>query len=214
MRERGRGRTLRETRSSSACDHKSSPPAWSAPTRRSLDRLDRQAATGDQPGNHRVGVPHLTRCELVATPDGGGYVGNEVEYTPRELWIIRQSLRTLDSLIDVRDHSATPAAHLVPEDPKSPRPAACDRTFGNDATLSAVAVANRRLLDHEATLFHMHDKRRVVEIARSPPLEPRCDRLEDAPIEPHEVAARADREPVEVNPGLELCIHAGIVRAS
>ena len=44
-----------------------------------LDRLGREAAACDQPGDHRVGVPHLARCELVATPDGRRDVGNEVE---------------------------------------------------------------------------------------------------------------------------------------
>ncbi|HEX2346030.1 MAG TPA: hypothetical protein VHI12_05560 [Gaiellaceae bacterium] len=120
-------------------------------------------------------------------------------------------LRALDRFIDIRDGSATPATHLIAEDPEASRPAASDRTFGNHATLLNVVVADGRLLDHEASLRHLHDERGVVEIARRPPLKPRCDRLEDASVQPHQVAARAEREPVEVDPGSRLCRHAGIL---
>ena len=96
----------------------------------------------------------------------------------------------------------------VPEDPEAPRPAASDCTFGNNATLPAVAVGDRRLLDHEAALRHAHLKRRVVEVARRPPLEPGCHGLKDPSVQSHRVAARAQREPVEVNGGSRLASHA------
>jgi hypothetical protein len=135
---------------------------------------------------------------------------SQVERSLRYIWIIREPLRTFDSFVDVRDDSATPAPHFVAEDPKTSRPAASDRTLGYNATLPAVAVGDRRLLDHEASLRHAHLKRRVVEGVRHAPLEPRRHRLEDAPVQPHRLAARAEREPVEVDPRLGLCSHTGI----
>jgi len=191
--------------------YKSSTPPWSTPTHRRIDRLGAEAAACDKPGSRRIGVPHLARSEFVATPYGRGNVGSQVEDPPGYIWIIRQSLRTFDRFIDIQDDSATPAAHLVAEDPEASRPAASDRTFGNHATLLAVVVADGRLLDHEASLGHLHDERGVVEIARRPSLKPRCDRLEDASVQPHRVAARAEREPVEVDSDFRLCRHAGIL---
>jgi hypothetical protein len=138
-------------------------------------------------------------------------VGNQVEDTPSQILVIRQSPRALDCLVGVRDGSATPAPHLVPEDPKASRPAASDRTFGDDATLGAVVVGRRRLLDHIARLRYANLERRVVEVARRASLDPSCDRLEDSPVQPNRVAAGAEREPVEVDPSLRLCRHAGIL---
>jgi hypothetical protein len=60
---------------------------------------------------------------------------------------------------------------------------------------------DRRLLDHERSLRKFDLKRGVVEIARRPPLQPRGQRLVDASVEPDEVPARAERQPVQVNPG-------------
>jgi len=62
-------------------------------------------------------------------------MGDQAEHSLRYIWIVRQSLRTLDRFVDVRDDSATPAAHLVAEDPEASRPAASDRTLRDDAAL-------------------------------------------------------------------------------
>jgi hypothetical protein len=185
-------------------------PAWSAPAHRWVDRLGREAAACDQPGDDRVGVPHLAHAEFVSTPNGSGNVRSKIEHSLGDISIIRQSLRTFDCFVDVRDDSATPTAHLVAEDPEPSCPAASNRAFGNNATLLAVAVGDRRLLDHEAALRHAHLECGVVEVARRPPLEPRCHRLEDAPVQPHRMPACAKREPVEVDPRFRLCSHTGI----
>jgi hypothetical protein len=191
--------------------YKSGTPPWSTPTHRRIDRLGGEAAACDKPGSRRIGVPHLPRAELVPTPHGRRNVRSQVEDPSGYIWIIRQSLRTFDRFIGIRDDSATPATHLVAEDPEASRPAASDGTLGDDAALSAVVVADGRLLDHEASLRHLHDERGVVEIARRPSLKPRCDRLEDASVQPHRMAARAEREPVEVDSSSRLCRHAGIL---
>jgi hypothetical protein len=84
------------------------------------------------------------------------------------------------------------------------------RALGDDAPLLAAPVVDRRLLDHERSLRDFDLQRGVVEVARRPPLEPRCNRLEDASVQPHRVAARAEREPVEVDPRFGLGCHTGI----
>jgi hypothetical protein len=50
----------------------------------------------------------------------------------------------------------------------------------------------------------------VVEVAGGPPREPRRRRLEDASVQTHRMAARAEREPVEVDAGAQLAGHAAI----
>jgi hypothetical protein len=64
--------------------------------------------------------------------------------------IVAQSPRAFNGLGDVRDIPVAPATDLVAKDPKATGPAAADRTFGDDATLIAVLVTDRRLFDHEA----------------------------------------------------------------
>jgi hypothetical protein len=96
-------------------------------------------------------------------------MGSQVEHSLCYIRVIRKWLRTSDCFLDVWDDSATPAAHLIAEDPEAPRPPASDRTFGNNATLQPIAVADWRLLDHEAALRHTHLERGVVEVARLPP---------------------------------------------
>jgi hypothetical protein len=99
-------------------------------------------------------------------------------------------LWALDGLADVRDHSVAPAPDLVAEDPEASRPAASDRTFGNNAALQAVLVADWCLLDHEAAIRYAHHKPRVIEVAGRSPCESRRDGLEDPPVQPHRVATR------------------------
>lgn len=117
----------------------------------------------------------------------------------RDRRIIRQPSRTFDCFAGVRDDSATPAAHLVAEDQETSRPAGTNRTLGDDATLGSVAIADRCLLDHETPRRHVYLERSVIEVARLPPLEPRRYCLEDASVQPHRVAARSEREPVDVD---------------
>jgi hypothetical protein len=41
----------------------------------------------------------------------------------------------------------------------------------------------------------------VVEVAAISPLEARRNRLEDAPVQAHRVAARAERQPIQIDGG-------------
>ncbi len=92
-----------------------------------------------------------------------------------------------------QDDAITPAAQLVAEDPHPPRPAAADRAFDDDATVSTVAGSDRRLLDHEPALRHPYLERGVVEVAHGPPCEPCRHRLVDASVQPDGMAAGTER---------------------
>lgn len=120
---------------------------------------------------------------------------------PSELFLIAEAPGTVDGLGDVRYVATAPEPDLVAEDAKSARPASADGAFGDDTALLSAPVVDRRLLNHERSLREFDLKRGVVEVARWPPLQPRGQRLVDASVEPDEVPARAERQPVQVNPG-------------
>jgi hypothetical protein len=168
----------------------SSSPTRGTSSRWQMHRLDLEATADDEPGGQRVGVPHLSCSALVAAPDETRNGGHEVEDVLSERWVVCQVLWAFDCLADIWDNAVAPAAYLVAEDPETSRPAASDRTFGNNAALPAVLVADWCLLDHEAAIRHAHHKPRVIEVARRSPCESRSDRLEDPPVQPHRVATR------------------------
>ena len=188
-------------------------PAWRASTGRGLDRLSGEAAARDQPGDHRVRVPHLAGGQLVATPHRRRNGGNQIQYPPRDIRVVRQSLWTFYRFVDIWDSAATPAAYLVAEDPQSAHPAASDRTFCDHATLEPIAVAHRRLLDHKPPLRHTHLECRVVEVAAWPAPERSRHSLEHTAVPPHGVTAGTERQPVKINPALGGRAHSGGAKA-
>jgi hypothetical protein len=185
-------------------------PTGGTPAGRRVDRLGRETAACNQPRDQRVGVPHLPRAPLVPAPDERGNLRNGVEHSLRRLEVVRESPRALDRLAGVRDASAAPAAHLVAEDSQPPCPATAHGTCGDHAALRALPVADRRHLDHVRARRHAHLESRVVEVAGRPPREPRRHGFEDAPVHPHRPTARAEREPVEVDPAFRCFGHPSV----
>jgi len=138
-----------------------------------MDRLGVDPAARDHPSDHRVGIPHLARAELITAPHRGWHLRYHVEHAPSELLLIAEAPGTVDGLGDVRYLAAAPEPDLVAEDSKSPRPASADSALGDDTALDPAPVMDRRLLYHERPLRKYDFKRGVVEVARRPPLQPR-----------------------------------------
>jgi hypothetical protein len=183
----------------SASNHDAGVPTRCPTAGRRPDRFCVDAAPSDQPGGHRVGVPHLPRAELVASPDGRGNLGHETPEQSSNLWIVGQPARTRDSFGHVGDHTVLPAPDLVAEDSRSPRPVRTDRSTSDDAACRTLGVRRRSLLDHEARAAREpHDECGVVKGARWPAVQPRGQRLEDAPAQPDRVAAGAQGKPVQI----------------
>ena len=181
------------------------PPRCASSCRR-LDRSGVYPAPSDQPGGHRVGVPHLTGTQLITAPHGRRHLGNQIEQPLCATRVAGQSPRALDGLDDVGDLSAAPAANLIAKDPKPPGQAGPDRTFRDDASPIASGVTDRRLLDHEECLLVSNLEGGVVQSARGPALGQRRRRLEDATVQSDEMATGTERQPVEVDRGSR---HAG-----
>jgi hypothetical protein len=70
---------------------------------------------------------------------------------------------------------------------------ASDRAFPDDAAFGAVVGADRRRLDYEPALRHVHLERGVVEVEDWPPAHPRGQRLVDESVQPNGVAPGAER---------------------
>jgi hypothetical protein len=153
---------------------------------------------------------HISPAASSSRPQTGGCPGHQLEQPSRAVEIVAEAMRTLDRLADVRDHAVAPASDLVTEEAEPARRVRPDGTLGDDATLGPVAGAERCLLDHEASLRDANLERGVEEVAGGPPGEPRCRRLEEASVQTHRMAARAEREAVEVDAGAQLAGHAAI----
>ena len=106
---------------------------------------------------------------------------------------------TVYGLGDVGDVPISPEPDLVTEDPKPARPPTADSACRDHATLLATQVRDRRLLDHKPRPGDLDLKRRVVEVARWTPLDPRHQRLVHMTVQPDEAPACTERQPVQVN---------------
>jgi hypothetical protein len=60
-------------------DLKAGAPARSTTAGRRLDTAGIETSVGDQPGNHRVRVPHIASVAFVPTPNQGWNRGHQIE---------------------------------------------------------------------------------------------------------------------------------------
>src|SRR4051795_7326429 len=90
-------------------------PTGRASARRRVDRARVDAAPRNQPGGHRVRVPHVTGVELVSAPDEPGDLRNQVDKPTPPAFVVAQALRAFHGLANVGDVPASPAPDLVAE---------------------------------------------------------------------------------------------------
>jgi hypothetical protein len=95
--------------------------------------------------------------------------------------------------------STAPEPDLVAKDQKPARPATPDGTPGDDTPLFAAQVRDGRLFDDVCPFRYFDLEGGVIEVASRTPLDPRSQRLIDATVEPDEVPARAEGQPVQVD---------------
>ena len=117
--------------------------------------------------------------------------------------IVGQTTRALNGFVEVGDDAVAPAAVLVAKDAQAHGAASANGTLCNHATLLAMFVGDWGLLDHKPSAREVHFKSAVVEIVAFTVVDHRVTRLVDATVQPDEVAACAQRQPVEVHPGAQ-----------
>jgi hypothetical protein len=163
-------------------DDSAGMPTGSASARRQPSGTDVEAAANDDPRDDRIRVPHLPCAQLIPTPNGRRHSTNSFEDSLGEKEIVRQALRAVDGLVDVRNDAVAPAMDLVAEQLQptcGPRP---DRALGDNTTLDPVAGPNWRLLDHVPSFWYADFEGGVVEVASISLLYPRRNGFEDAAV--------------------------------
>jgi len=196
-------------------------PSRCPPAGRRLECVSREPASGEQPRDHRIRVPHLARSQLVPSPDQCRHRGHQVEQPPRQAHVSAQGLRTRHRLGGVGNDPVPLAAHLVSKQPKPGDPAAPNRAFHDHPTRPDVGIgAGPGALDSEPPLRYANLEGSVVEVERPPPLATCLDGLVDSPVHPNQAGTpRAEGNPVQVDAGLRrltssrlLGIHAASLR--
>jgi hypothetical protein len=137
--------------------------------------------------------------QLVASPNRLRRFGHQVEQRAGLRDFAREVARTVDRLGDVRDEAISPTAELIAEDLEPTGRSAADGALADNSSVGAVASSDRRRLDGESSLRDTHFERRVIEVASGAVLESGHHGLVDAAVHPHEVTARAQGEPAEVD---------------
>jgi hypothetical protein len=107
--------------------------------------------------------------------------------------------RARDRLARVGDGASAPSTYLVAEEPATSGPSGPDRALGDHAALSSPLVADRRGLDDEAAVGDLYLKRGVVQGEPRAVLDRCLDRLVCLSIQTHQVATRAQGDPIEVD---------------
>jgi hypothetical protein len=115
--------------------------------------------------------------------------------------ITRDPPRPADGFVEVGNRPASPAANLVAEQTPPAQQPAADGARGDHAAARLVTLPRRSHLDRVAIAVPIDDERGVVEVATRTMPARGLDRLVDTPVEADAVAARPERDPVQVNGG-------------
>ncbi|MCU1468777.1 MAG: hypothetical protein JWM72_4705 [Actinomycetia bacterium] len=174
-------------------------PPGCATSERRLNTRDVGSAAHQSPGDDGVRVPHLAGVELVATPDGSRDRWQHLEDAPGHRRVGAHAHGAPDRGLDVGDPTVAPAPVLVAKDPEASQRSDPDGALGHDPALVAVGVRNRRHLDHEVPVRNADHQRRVIEVAATSSLHTSRHPLECQTVDAHDVRARAQGDPIEIN---------------
>ena len=117
-------------------------PAGGAAVGRGVDGVDGEAGAGEEPGDDRVGAPHVAGGQLVPAPGGGGEGGDQVEQAAGLEGVVADGLGAGDRLGGVGDDAVAPAADLVAEGAEAGQAAAGDRALDDRAAGPALGVGD------------------------------------------------------------------------
>jgi len=168
---------------------------------RRLDRTRVETRSGERPGHHRVRVPHLTRAQLVSTPDEWRHGPQGAEQLGDVLGPVTDAHRARDGFREVRNDTVRPAPHLVPKRPEPAQHSCADGSFAYGTVVGTRHVPDRSHL-HCVRRVTLTDEQSGVEQRPRPALlVPRAEALIDSSVPAHEVASGTHRQPVEVDAG-------------
>ncbi len=135
-----------------------------------------EAGPGEQPGSHRVGVPHFSQVQFIAAPGRGRDLRHVVEEGMGGPGVAAEVDRAVHGEGQIGDDTVAPTADLVAEDAEVPGPWGSDRAVGDDAPVRGlVAGGDRGHLDRERTIAGDRHQRGVVQVVRVASLHERRD---------------------------------------
>ena len=158
---------------------------------------------GERPGHQRVRVPHVAGSELVPPPGQRRDLRQHVQHRRDLGCVVTDPVRRADCFGQVGDTSAGPAPDLVSKRSGPPEPSGANRPFAHDAAVRCRDIPHRTHLDRVRRPVKTDLHGRVIQVVRSPMPTGGDQTLVDATVPPDAVPAGAERQPVEVDPGLE-----------
>jgi len=158
-----------------------------------------QADPGKNPGDYRVGVPHLARTKLITAPNGRGNRWHQGERPRDGFGVGREMNWAVDRAGKVGNDASSPAPDLVAEEPEVSCGSAADRTFGNDSSLGPLPrVADGGHLDHGRITIDDRYQCRVIQVMSRTVLHQGRHSLVRPAARAYDVGTCTQRNPVQI----------------
>ena len=185
-------------------------PAWSATASRRVTCALSETDLGQKPRDDRIGVPHLARIELVASPHRSRDGWDEVEDLRDERRGVGDVDGTGNGVGEVRDDPVAPPSNLVAEDAEPSCEGDAHRALPDHTSVPGLAASRDwGHLDHGGALADAGDEGRVIEVPAWPPLHQRSERLVGPAADSNDRGTRSEGYPVQVEAGSWACVHHG-----
>jgi hypothetical protein len=139
------------------------------------------------------------RCAGRPGPTRGWDGRHEFEDPLRASQVVRNAERAPDRLVRIGDGASAPSADLVAEQPEPSCPPRPDRALRDDATRPSALVWDRCGLDDEPAIGDAYLEGGVEKTVPWAMLDEGLDRLVGLSVQANHVAARTQRDPVEVD---------------
>ena len=188
-------------------EHQAGDPSRGPASARRLNVLHGVTRARKQPCNQGVRVPHLAGSELVTTPSQGRCRTQHAQHPLNPVRVVSNPHWAFDRLGDVREGASGPAPNFVAEEAESAEPPCSNRPLTNDTAVALRDVPDRPHFDRVGDATRVGHETSVIEIQRRPVLSRRRQPLVHASVPAHDLAARTEREPVQVKPRLRATCH-------
>jgi hypothetical protein len=138
------------------CDNQAGHPSGRAAKDGWLDEVGLVTTAGEQPGDQRVRVPHVSRKEFITAPGDGRKGGDLFQHTLRANDIRAQASWAVDGFGHVRNAAVPPPPDLVAEEARVTQPREANRALAHHTSICLLVAPDGSHLDHEAVCAQVH----------------------------------------------------------
>ncbi len=158
-----------------------------------------QTDSGQNPGDHRVGVPHLACTKLVTPPHRRGNGRHHGERLLHQVGFTREMDWTTDRAGKVGNQAAVPSPDFVAEEPETTGRSPPNGSFGDDSSADASAsIGNGGHFDHGRRAVNDRDEGGVIQVLWGAVLHQCGQTLVRPAARAYDVATCTQRNPVQV----------------